>query len=159
LYLLPRVVDDFKDATIRPSAPAYVVTLESACFKESYSIGCHTNGTNADTHLTYLHSVIVFILLKYRETLLEARGFERSAFSSADFRKDEGFQNEIIYSRFMSLSGFVRQYWPKSKVRKIDGVLTNVRPSVIGEDAEPLLESSIDLLGDRDMLDWNATRS
>lgn len=156
LTLKAGTVADFTGATVSPAAPSYVVSLESAVFHEVYSLGAHVNKDS--THLTYLHSVLVFVLLRYRESLLEARGFERSSFSSSDFRKDDGFQNEIIYSRMVNLSGNVRQYWPKSKTRKIDGIGTLLRPSIGSQTAEPLEPGSVELLGDRDSLDWNATR-
>jgi hypothetical protein len=55
------------------------------------------------------------MLLRYREELLEARGFERSAIGSDEFIPDaqylEGKEN--VFSRYIRVSGNVRQSWPK----------------------------------------------
>lgn len=150
-------VADFTNATVKPRSPAYVVTLESAGFKESYSLGLHVNKN--DVHLSYLHSIVTFVLLRNRQALLEARGFERSSISSSDMSKNEAFDNELIFSRYITVSGSVRQYWPKERLRKIDGLNMGLVPSVVGIDGETLDASQIDSWADRDMLDLNGTHS
>lgn len=126
------------------------VTLESLVFKETYSIGCHAAGET--TFATYLHSIVVFILLRYKQRLLEARGFERSTVSSSDFRRNEMFENEMVFSRWISLSGYVRNYWPKD----VDLLITSTEPAVIvtGADALPNDTDPADSLwiGDQDAL-------
>ncbi len=132
---------DFTDATIRPARSAYTVALESAVFKESYSVGVHVPAESV--YLSYLHPVVIFILLRYRQSLLEARGFERSSVGSGEFRKDETFDNEVIYSRFVQVTGFVRQYWPKDLSRKIDGTIALTPPIDTGFDATELDEDFV----------------
>lgn len=110
--ILPGTVADFHNATIKPSKPSYVAALEGAKFKETYTIGCHA--INEPVHLTYLHSIVVFILLRYRQALLECRGFERSYISSSDFHKNEHFDMEQVFSRYIAISGYVYQSWPKA---------------------------------------------
>lgn len=157
LKVAPGTVADFTNAAIKPSSPAYVVTLESAGFKESYSLGVHVNKN--DVHLSYLHSILTFVLLRNRQALLEARGFERSSISSSEMSKNEAFDNEPVFSRYITVSGFVRQYWPKERLRKIDGLNMGLVPSVVGIDGETLNASQIDEWADRDMLDLNGTHS
>jgi hypothetical protein len=106
-------VADFSNGEIRGPRPAYITSLESASFRETYSIGVHAMGE--PVHCVYLHSIIVFALMRYRQALLEARGFERSSISSSDMRRNDQVENaENIYSRYLTLQGFVRQYWPKA---------------------------------------------
>lgn len=110
-------IADFTNAVIKGSKPAYVTRLESVSYRESYQIGVHCAGE--PVYLTWLHSIVVFILLRYKQSLLEARGFERSVFSSSDFDRNEMFEAEMVFSRYLNVTGYVRQYWPKDINPKI----------------------------------------
>lgn len=121
LVIRSGTVADFGSALLKTAKPALITQLESLAFRETYSIGCHAQGE--PVFLTYLHSIVTFVLLRYKEALLEARGFERSTVSSSDFRKNEEFGNEMVYSRYINLTGYVRQFWPKAvseKLRRLD---------------------------------------
>lgn len=120
----PGSVADFHLSIIKAKKPSYVAALESASFKETYSIGCHAIGE--PVHLTYIHSILTFALLRYRQALLESRGFERSFIASSDFHKNEGFDPENVFSRYITLSGYVRQYWPKSVDPKVTSLGTQL---------------------------------
>jgi hypothetical protein len=117
---------DFSRATIRSGSPSTLQTLESATFNEQYLIGCHAAGE--PQQLIFLHSIVVFALLWGREALLEARGFDNTHFSSSDFTKNQPFDVENVWSRYITLSGVVRNTWPKRRFQKITGVNTYVRP-------------------------------
>lgn len=148
---------DFSGSLLKPAVPSHVVELESIVFKETYSIGCHTLGE--PSYLSYLHSIITFILLRYKESLLEARGFERSEIGSSNFTLDGQFENELVFSRYIQITGYVRQYWPKEIKRKIDGVVTAVGYTAVNDttttlDTIPELEviqdlDAIDIFGKR----------
>jgi hypothetical protein len=103
---------DIKKLTIKSAKPYFVTTIESAWFHEMYQIGCHVSSD--PIHLIYLYSILMFVLLRYKQTLFEARGFERSHFAASDTVQNETFGTEIAWSRFIDLSGFVKQYWPKA---------------------------------------------
>ncbi len=111
VQIAANTIADFTGAVIKGSRPAANVTLESAWYKETYQIGIHTSGE--PVYLTWLHSIVVFILMHYKEDLLEARGFERSVFNSSDFDREEVSEGEFLYTRFVTMTGNVRQYWPK----------------------------------------------
>ena len=113
-------IADFAGATIRVKLPSKKISLESAVFKEIYAIGCHAQ--NEAIYLTYLHSILTFILLRYKEALLEARGFERTSLASGDFSRNEASENELLFSRYIKITGFVRQYWPKAISDKLTSV-------------------------------------
>ena len=113
-------VSNFEQSVIRPSRPAYVTQLESTVYREVYAIGCHVS--SEPVHLTYLHSILMFILLRYKQSLLEARGFERSVVSSSDFKRDEQQPfTEWVFSRYCQVTGAVRQSWPKITAQKVTG--------------------------------------
>lgn len=122
---------DLEDCVIMAARPSYVVDVESVNFVESYTIGCHVD--SEIVHLLYLHSIVVFILLRYRETLLEARGFERSSVSSGPWARDDEDAPEFFYQRAITLSGYVRQTWPKAVARKITGMVVQVLPDEVAE--------------------------
>jgi hypothetical protein len=120
-FIAKNVVEDFTDVVIKGKFPSQTASIESANFRESFTVGCHAAGE--PVHLTYLHSIIVFCLLRYRETLLEARGFERSNIASSDMLRNEALGGvEQAFSRHIKVSGFVRQYWPKLFTQKVTGV-------------------------------------
>lgn len=110
-------VADFRNSVIKGSKPAFVTQLESVAYRETYQIGVHVAGE--PVYLTWLHSIMVFVLLRYKQALLEARGFERSTFSSSDFDRNEVSETEFVFSRFLSITGYVHQYWPKAVNPKI----------------------------------------
>jgi len=113
------VIPDLRNCVLKSRRPSWNVDVESSSFKESYRIGIHTTDP---VHLTWLHAIVQFALLRYKQVLLEARGFERSTLSSSQVARDQGFETENLFSRFITVSGFVRQFWPKAITPVIDGV-------------------------------------
>lgn len=91
------------------------VALESVEFKQQYTIRCFTQ--NEPKHLMYLSCIIRFILLAFKQDLLEGRGFQRSVVTqqgayeaNSIFSAPEG---EFIFGQNISITGYVREYWPK----------------------------------------------
>ena len=115
------IVDDFDNSTIRPNKPSQSVSFKSATFKEVYTIGCHVQGEQE--YLIFLHSIIVFILLVYRKDLLESRYLDISFIRSTDLRPNAAFDKENVYSRYITISGSVRNVWPESIDDKVTGVV------------------------------------
>ena len=140
-------VADFTDCSIRPARPAQVTSIESAAYKETYSLGCHADSESV--HVTYLHSILVFALLRYKETLLEGRGFERSTISSADLRRDDETLPEMIYSRYVTITGYIRQAWPKVTANKIASTFVQPLPDTVVPVVD---EAALLFAGDQDML-------
>lgn len=119
---------DFRSCVIKGQRPSRVTAVESVKARETYSIGCHVQGEQVN--LTYLHSVLVFILYRYKQRLFEARGFERMTVTSSNFmRSDQITEVEGTYSRFINVSGYVTQVWPKDTYEKIQTV--SVQPLII----------------------------
>jgi hypothetical protein len=115
---------DLEDVQVRAARPAYVARVESAGYREVYSLGCHVD--SEAIHLIYLHSILIFALHRYRETLLEGRGFERSSITSTDLRRDDSNLPEFMYDRYVQLTGYVRQSWPKAIARKMESMDTRL---------------------------------
>ncbi len=100
----------------------YVVQLESITFRDSYKIEISVMGDA--TKVIVLHSILVFVLNRYKQSLLEGRGFERSTITSAGM---QGAANgpeasQWIFMRSIQLTGYVRQYWPKSIAPAVQGL-------------------------------------
>jgi hypothetical protein len=130
-------------SVIKGQPPAYIAEVESLNFKETYHIGCHVGAEQEQ--LTWLHSIVVFILLAYKETLLEARNFEKTTIQSSDFMQNPAFQEEVVFSRYVTISGSVRQVWPKSIKQKITAIDTDIDASPINLDG-PVVEIESDAL-------------
>jgi hypothetical protein len=150
---------DFGKALIKGASPRLVQGLESLEFKEVYRVGCHAHGK--PEHLTWLHSITVWSLLQGKQRLLEARGFERSVISSAPFARDERFRVENMWTRFISLTGYVRQSWVKGLHEAVQSVemeplkiarQNNLSEDFVAppdqEDPEWLAQEGVVLLGD-----------
>jgi hypothetical protein len=143
--IAPNSTGDFSQVTIKGTKPSQVVQIESANFSETYTIGCHATGD--DVNLIILHSIVTFCLLRYRQALLEARGFERSRISSGDLIVHEGFEDgrEHIYSRYIQLSGFIKNTWPKMVLHKIQQ--TTLDLDVVGMTVLPGFDDTKDSIG------------
>jgi hypothetical protein len=126
--IAPGTMADFSNCTLKAHKPSWITAVESSSYRETYRVGIHVGGE--PVLLTWIHSVIVFALLRYKEALLEGRGFERSTFSSSEFTREEKYETEMVFSRYVNVSGFVRHYWPKAVTQVIDVVQT--QPVVSG---------------------------
>lgn len=102
------------------------VSLETVEFREVYEIGCHAMGE--PTHLAYLSSILGFILLRYKEELLEARGLTRSTVSAGPVVLNTSFNvSQPVFTRMFTLTGFVFHTWPKQFGVPIVGVVSDIK--------------------------------
>lgn len=118
---------NFTKAVIAPRSSLRWLHTESIAERHSARFDIFVSSN--PTHLLFLHTILKYCLYRYKQDLLEARGFERSSLGSTGVRVLNGpKESEIIYTRTINMSGYVRQYWPKELKGKIDGV-------IIGTDA------------------------
>ena len=106
-----------------PQFQIYRARREHSWFHETYSIGCHVHGDPAA--LLWLHAIVIHILLRYREGLLEARGFTESLIASSDLVPNNDWGQpggENVRSRYVTLSGKVEHSWLKTPRRVIENV-------------------------------------
>lgn len=108
------------DLIITPLDTFFVASLESCLFKQSFQIKCYVQGDPVG--LLYLHSIVEFILLRYKEIFLEARGFDRSTISSGPVHQYQPMGVEMTYCRDINLNGYCRQYWPKVIGPKVSAI-------------------------------------
>jgi hypothetical protein len=106
-----------------PQFPFYKARREHTFFQENYSVGCHVHGDPAA--LIWLHAIVMYSLLRYKEGLLESRCFMEASFSSSDFGPNNSFNNpggELVYSRHITITGQTEVSWLKTPERIIESV-------------------------------------
>lgn len=143
---------DFRKATLRYNFPARV-QLESVQERETYQLGVHVSGP--PLYCLVLHSLVKFCLYRYRQSLLEARNFSESTLSTSDFSRNAAIPfEEPAFTRYLTITGTVRQFWPKDRVQPaamVGGALI----AMGGETVPPDFGDPDELLwvGDEDVLD------
>ena len=88
------------------------VNLESCNFKETFNIISNVKGETS--YLLYLHSIVVYCLMRYKKSLLEARGFERTSISSTKVMQNNSLGSpgvENIWCRVTTITGYSKTYW------------------------------------------------
>lgn len=127
---------NFTNCYIAPIDSFYVTSLESMSFRHTYTIKCIAQ--SEPLYASYLHAVVRFILLRYKQTLLEDRGFDRTTIISGGiYEANPIIKVENTFAQDITLTGYVREYWPKIVSSKFQGVkLYGIE--VIGGSATPL---------------------
>jgi hypothetical protein len=106
---------------VLPQNQFYEARVEHTFFQETYNIGCHSHGD--PQALLWLHSIVLYSILRYRESLLEANGFGQCNLSSSDLMTTGAISSEAgdtIYVRYITLTGMVENSWIKSPRRIIE---------------------------------------
>lgn len=101
----------------------YEARVGHTFFQETYTIGCHVVGDAQP--LLWLHAVVLYSMLRYRQSLFEANGFAQSNLSSSDLMPTPGFTGaggEKAWSRYITLTGQVENSWIKAPHRIIESV-------------------------------------
>lgn len=120
ISLTPGTFADFHGALLGSFAPRLTTSIESTHNRDVFSVGLHVQGESF--YLIALHSILLYALQKYKEELLEAREFECSVITNTEFRRNNEFGNELVFSRWLQVSGLTRHVWAKSVRPKIKSV-------------------------------------
>ena len=111
---------DWEKVAVVPQYLTYRARMERIVTKEQYSIGCHAHGDPALT--LFLYNLVKYALLRYREGLFEHYNFQLGTISATDTIENDAFQADNVYSRFITLSGQVEEYWVKTPFRKWEAI-------------------------------------
>jgi hypothetical protein len=106
-----------------PQFQYYIARREHTFFQETYFIGCHVHGD--PQALLWLWSLVLYSILRYRESLLEANGFTQSSLSSGDMAPDQYMSTEggeMVWTRPITLTGMVENSWLKTPTRVIESI-------------------------------------
>lgn len=105
---------------ISPKYTTYMAKRERIISQESYSIGCHVHGDTSN--LLFLFPIVKYALLRYRESLLEAQNFQLSGIKCSDIIKNNSFETDNVFSRFITLYGQVEESWVKTPYGHIEAM-------------------------------------
>jgi hypothetical protein len=115
---------DASQLAVVPQYQFYKARIEHTFMQESCDITCYTHGDPQTT--LWLHSIVLYSILRYRESLLEATGFSESSVASSPLMEDQYYQGadgEQAFMRSIQLSGQTENSWIKSPRRIIETVL------------------------------------
>ncbi len=97
----------------------------------------------------YLYTLVKYVLLSRKRDLI-SRGLILATFQGSDFTRNMEMQGDITYSRFLTISGKVQDYWRGDQVALIDNVEVTVlvdKDELDSEDLE-LDELSVQIKGE-----------
>ena len=103
------------ELAIVPQYQFYRARRERITNQEQYNIGCHAHGDPST--LLFLFYLVKYALLRYREGLFEYNNFQLSNLQCTDMIKNDAFQSDNVFSRFIILSGQTEEDWIKSPFR------------------------------------------
>lgn len=132
--LIPGTVADFRTCYLKGAHPRLTQTVESVNMRETYQVTAWAQGESI--YLTYLHAILQFLLLHYKQELIEGRGIERTVLSSGPFGIEQQFLPEIVFKRTINMVGYVRQIWPKKFVETIESIDQSL--VFVDDDADPI---------------------
>lgn len=115
---------DATQLAIVPQYQYYKARIEHTFFQESCEITCYGHG---DPQVAmWLHSIALYSILRYRESLLESQGFSQSSVSNSPLIADpyySGPNGEQAFCRSISLSGQTEPTWIKTPRRFIESIV------------------------------------
>jgi hypothetical protein len=123
IFIEPNLIFEASQLGVLPHYRFYKARVEHTFFQESYAIGCHVHGEPQAA--IWLHSIVLYSLLRYRESLLEANGFAESVVSNSPLVPNTNYTGpggEEAWMRKITLSGQVENSWIKSPRRIIESV-------------------------------------
>lgn len=85
-------------------------------------IGCHTK--NALT-TKYIYVLLKFFLTSRKADLI-SRGYFVSSLQGSDFTRNLKYEGDIVFSRFLTISGKVQDTWQSDQVTLVDNIDTQV---------------------------------
>ena len=85
--------------------------------REVFRIGCHASN---DIHLTKFIYTILKYILKSRQITLEQRGIHLDRGIGSIYAREDQFQGEHIFSRFIEMHCFTEFSWDQEEVNLID---------------------------------------
>ena len=106
---------------IVPKYQVYQSKVGHTFMNESYRVTCHANDQQT---LLWLHSIIVYSLLRYRQVLLEKDGYAESLINSGKIYPNGDYSDagQIIWSRDIEITGQVENRWIIQPHRFIENV-------------------------------------
>jgi hypothetical protein len=108
---------------------------------EKLLIGIHTE----ERLLTiYLFTLVKYFILSRKKDLIK-RGFHLSSYNVSDFNRNQNFQADHVYSRYITLSGIVENEWESDVIDAIEAadITINVDQDEFGNEALNLEDQTV----------------
>lgn len=140
-----------------PQFQYYTARREHTFFQETYSITCHAHGDPQT--LLWLWTVVLYSILRYRESMLEAQGFTQSSVSSGNMDSNSYYTTpggEQVWSRVITLTGMVENSWIKSPRRIIESIVLGTKTGSGYRGGIRILSNSEPDVIDEEMQNWIA---
>lgn len=148
---------NLKGAEVVNASDLWVASLESVKEQETFTIDCVVQGDA--TKAIILRAVVLYILLKYKQDYLEARGFENTVWRNSPIGGAQGQQNQgdatqIFWKRSITLTGTSTHYWPKHIRPPLQGILPSILIPASGVQpyADPPNDQAWNTIEDEDSL-------
>lgn len=107
-----------------PKFQYYTARREHTFFQETYVVRCYSHGD--PQVLLWLWSIVLYSLLRYRESMLEAQGFSQVSISNGEMMVDSSVSQEggdIVWMRPITVTGMTENSWIKSPRRHIESIV------------------------------------
>lgn len=128
ILIKPNELFEASQLGVLPKHLFYKARVEHTFFQETYTIGCHAHGDPQNA--LWLHAIVLYSILRYRESLLEANGFAESFVNNSPLRPDDRFTGpggEEAWQRTITLGGQVENSWIKSPRRFIENTIVDLK--------------------------------
>lgn len=123
IEILTGVDLDATQLAVVPQFQYYTARIKHAFFRESAEIACYSHG---DPQVClWLHSIVLYSILRYRESLLEANGFAESNVSNGPLQEDPNYSGpdgEQAFVRSVQLTGQTEHTWIAAPRRTIESI-------------------------------------
>lgn len=106
---------------IIPKYQFYETKIGHTFMQEPYNIGCHAMDQQSSL---WLHSIVTYSLLRYRQALLEKDGYAESLISSGKMYPNPDFSDagQVIWTRDIEITGQVENRWYMQPHRFIENI-------------------------------------
>ena len=107
-----------------------VLRRGEAYFRENIDIGLHGHGDQ--NTVLWMYSIVRWTLLRFRPEL-ENRCMDISTFAASDFKKDNQYLGENIFTRWIRFTARTRVTWDEDPQPQIDTIIATVEVPEDGE--------------------------
>jgi hypothetical protein len=137
---------------IIPEYQYYSTRIGHTFMQEPYKVTCNANDQQT---LLWLHSIAVYSLLRYRQTLLEKDGYAESLISSSGMYPNPDYSDpgQTIWSRDINLTGQVENRWYMQPHRIIENALIGNGDGLTG--GVKIISNITDTFEDLSNVNWS----
>jgi hypothetical protein len=140
---------------IIPEHQTYQAKIKHTFMQEIYKITCNAGDQQT---ILWLWSIVVYSLLRYRQTLLEKDGFSESTISSGPLYPNPDYSDagQIVWARDINLTGQVETRWVDQPHRYIESVSIGNGDGFTG--GVKIISNLTDVSEDLSTVNWSTLR-